>query len=113
MASLWSILRRMALMEASAAEIRFRGVENRLDASHRSITELRGSSSRHDTEIQTTSVEVREIREDIGEMKRELTEARKEQKAEMVWIRRGLWAAAGTFLMFVVALATLILQAGG
>jgi len=100
-------------MEASAAEIRFRGVENRLDASHRSITELRGASSRHETEIKTTSLEVREIREDIGDMKRELAEARKEQKAEMVWIRRGLWAAAGTFLMFVVALASLILQAGG
>jgi chromosome segregation ATPase len=100
-------------MEASAAEIRFRGLESRLDASHRSVTELRGVSSRHETEIQVTGTEVREIREDIGEMKRELAEARKEQKAEMVWIRRGLWAAAGTFLMFVLALASLILQAGG
>jgi len=100
-------------MEASAAEIRFRGIEGRLDASHRSVTELRGSSTRHETEIQVTGTEVREIREDIAEMKKELTEARREQKAEMVWIRRGLWAAAGTFLMFVVALATLILQASG
>lgn len=99
-------------MEASAAEIRFRTLESRLDASHRSTTELRGTSARHETEIKTTGVEVREIREDIGDMKRELAEARREQKAEMVWIRRGLWAAAGTFLMFVVALASLILQAG-
>jgi chromosome segregation ATPase len=98
-------------MEASAAEIRFRGVESRLDASHRSVTELRGTSARHETEIQVTGTEVREIREDIGDMKKELSEARKEQKAEMVWLRRGLWAAAGTFTMFVVALATLIMQA--
>lgn len=100
-------------MEASAAEIRFRGLEKRADASHRSITELRGASTRHETEIQVTGTEVREIREDIGEMKRELSKAREEQKAEMVWIRRGLWAAAGTFTMFVVALATLVLQVAG
>jgi predicted nucleic acid-binding Zn-ribbon protein len=98
-------------MEASAAEIRFRGIENRLSASHRSITELRGASSRHETEIKVTGTEVREIREDIGEMKRELSRAREEQKAEMVWIRRGLWAAAGSFTVFIVAIATLVLQA--
>ncbi|HET7455401.1 MAG TPA: hypothetical protein VFJ76_07770 [Solirubrobacterales bacterium] len=99
-------------MEASAAEIRFRGVEDRLNASHRSITELRGASTRHETEIKTTSVEVREIREDIGEIRRELAKGREEQKAESVLLRRTFIAAAGTFAMFIVALATLILQAG-
>lgn len=99
-------------MEASAAEIRFRGVENRLDASHRSITELRGTSARHETEIQVTGTEVREIREDIAEMKQELGKAREEQKAESVLLRRTFIAAAGTFGMFIVALASLILQAG-
>jgi hypothetical protein len=98
-------------MESAAFEVRLRNHDQRLDASHRSISELRGTSARHETEIKVTGTEVREIREDIGEMKRELGEARKEQKAEMVWIRRGLWAAAGTFLMFFVALASLILQA--
>lgn len=29
----------------------------------------------------------------------------------MVWIRRGLWAAAGSFTVFIVAIATLVLQA--
>jgi predicted nucleic acid-binding Zn-ribbon protein len=100
-------------MEASAAEVRFRGVESRLDASHRSVTELRSVSTRHETEIKVTGTEVREIREDIGEMKRELSEARKEQQEEMARIRRGLWTAAGTLAMFVVAFATLILQAAG
>jgi HAMP domain-containing protein len=100
------------MMEASAAEIRFRGIENRLDASHRSTTELRGVSARHETEIQVTGTEIREIREDIGEMKQELTKAREEQKAESVLLRRTFIAAASTFAMFIVALATLILQAG-
>jgi len=101
------------MMEASAIEVRLRTHEARLDSSHRSISELRNSSSRHETEIKVTGTELREIREDIGDMKRELAKAREEQKAEMVWIRRGLWTAAGTFLMFFVALASLILQAAG
>jgi len=98
-------------MEASAIEVRLRNHEARIEANHRSTSQLRDASARHETEIKVTGTEVREIREDIGEMKRELSKAREEQKAEMVWIRRGLWAAAGTFTLFVVALATLILQA--
>ena|SRR6187200_1727023 len=100
-------------METSAAEFRFRGIEGRLDASHRTTTELRGVSARHETEIKVTGTEVREIREDIGEMKRELAKAREEQKGEMVWIRRGLWAAAASFMTFVLMLAAVILQAAG
>jgi septal ring factor EnvC (AmiA/AmiB activator) len=100
------------MMEASAIEVRLRTHEARLDSSHRSVTELRNTTARHETEIKVTGTEVREIREDIGEMKHELSEARKEQKAEMVWIRRGLWAAAASFMTFVLMLAALILQAG-
>lgn len=63
-------------MEASAIEVRLRNHEARLEASHRSISQLRDSSARHETEIKVTGTEVREIREDIGEMKRELSRAR-------------------------------------
>ena len=99
-------------MEASAIEVRLRNHEARLDAYHRSISTLRDASARHETEIKVTGTELRETREDIADMKKELSSARAEQKAEMIWVRRGLWAAAGTFLMFVVALASLLLQAG-
>lgn len=99
-------------MEASAIEVRLRNHEARLDASHRSVSELRNDSARHETEIKVTGTEVREIREDIGEMKRELSKAREEQRSEMVWIRRGLWAAAASFTTFVLMLAAVILQAG-
>lgn len=97
-------------MEASAVEIRLRNHEARLDASHRSISTLRDHSARHETEIKVTATEVRETREDIADMKLELTRAREEQKAEMVWLRRGLWGAAATFTTFIVMLAGLILQ---
>lgn len=98
-------------MEASAIEVRLRNHEARLEASHRSISVLRDASARHETEIKVTGTELRETREDIADMKTELAAARAEQRGEMVWVRRGLWAAAATFTMFVVALATLILQA--
>ena len=100
-------------MESAAFEVRLRNHDERLDASHRSVSELRNTSARHETEIKVTGTEVREIREDIGEMKRELARAREEQKGEMVWIRRGLWAAAASFMTFVLMLAAVILQAGG
>lgn len=96
-----------------ALEVRVRTVERQLDASHTSMGKLRDASSRHETEIKVTGTEVREIREDIAEMKAALTKAREEQKGEMVWIRRGLWAAAASFMTFVLMLAALILQAGG
>jgi predicted RNase H-like nuclease (RuvC/YqgF family) len=100
-------------MEASAIEVRLRTHEARLDSSHRSVTELRSTSTRHETEIKVTGTEVREIREDIGEMKRELADARKEQKSEMIWLRRAIWGATFTFAGSIIAFATLILQGSG
>jgi hypothetical protein len=100
-------------MEAGAIEVRLRTHEARIDANHNSISVLRDTTARHDTKIEVVTTELRETREDIADMKHALAEARSEQKAEMIWIRRGLWAAAGTFTLFVVAIATLVLQAAG
>lgn len=53
---------------------------------------------------------------EIAVMRRDVTEIREDIKGlvqQVAWVRRGLWAAAGTFLMFVVALAALITQVSG
>ena len=44
--------------------------------------------------------ELDDVRADVGEL-----------KAELKAIRRALWAATGTFAVFVVSLVTLIIQA--
>lgn len=102
-------------MEGSleAVEVRLNNHEQRIDASHQSISLLRDSSARHETKISVITTELREVREDVGDIKRELREAREEQKAEMTWVRRGLWAAAGTFMLFFVAAASLLVSLGG
>ena len=100
-------------MEASAVELRLRNHETRLDANHDSIAKLREKSAAHDTEIKVITTELRETREDIGEMRIAMEKQRQEQKDEMAWIRRGLWAAAATFLMFFIAAASLLLNLSG
>jgi septal ring factor EnvC (AmiA/AmiB activator) len=90
-------------MEANAAlEIRLRNHETRLDANHDSIAKLRDTSANHETKISVISTELRETREDLTEIRKELT-----------WVKRGLWAAAGTFLMFFVAAFSLLLSLSG
>lgn len=100
-------------MEASAIEIRFRNHETRLDANHDSIAKLRDQGASHETRISVITTELRETREDIADMKKDLASARAEQREEMVWVRRGLWAAAGTFLLFFVAASSLLLNLSG
>jgi len=100
-------------MEVGAIEIRLRNHETRLDANHDSIAKIRDVAANHETRISVITTELRETREDIADMRRELGDARNEQRAEMTWVRRGLWAAAATFTIFVVALATLIAQLSG
>jgi septal ring factor EnvC (AmiA/AmiB activator) len=90
------------MMEASAVEIRLRNHEARLDANHDSLAKLRDTSATHETKIQVITTELRETREDLSEIRRELT-----------WVKRGLWAAAGSFLMFFVAAFSLLLSLSG
>jgi chromosome segregation ATPase len=89
-------------MEASAVEVRLRNHEARLDANHTSIGTLRDTSARHETEISVMRTELRETRDDLSEIRGELT-----------WVKRGLWAAAGTFLMFFIACVSLLLNLSG
>ena len=100
-------------MAADAIEIRLRNHEVRIDANHDSLARLRDTSAGHETRIQVITTELRETREDIAEMRTALADQRKEQKDEMAWVRRGLWAAAGTFLMFFIAAASLLLNLSG
>jgi len=54
----------------------------------------------HDGKLKHTEVkgDVRNIRDDIIELKNDFG-------GQMKWIRRGMWAAASTFLIFILMLA--------
>jgi peptidoglycan hydrolase CwlO-like protein len=94
-------------MEAMAAiQERLRNVDVRLQANHDSIATLRGKQAAQDVDIAVMHTELREVREDIRELKQNV-------EAQMAWVRRGLWIAAGTFLMFVIALAGLVATLAG
>jgi hypothetical protein len=103
-------------MEASAFrpfEMALADHDRRLVANHDSIAKLRDTSAGHDRDIAVITTELRETREDIADMRTALDRSREEQKAEMTWVRRGLWVAAGSFLVFIIALGTLIAQIAG
>jgi chromosome segregation ATPase len=87
---------------ATALEFRLRDHDRRLEANHDSLKEIRVSNASHETKISVITTELRETREDLSEIRRELT-----------WVKRGLWAAAATFLMFFVAAASLLLSLSG
>lgn len=94
-------------MEGFAAiDSRLREHDRRLDANHDSIGGLRGHQAKQDIDIAVMHTELAGVREDISELKGNV-------ESQMAWVRRGLWAAAGTFLMFVVALAALIVSLSG
>lgn len=90
------------MMEASAVDIRLTNHEARINANHDSLAKLRDTSSRHETEISVMRTELRETREDLQNIQNELS-----------WVKRGMWAAAGSFLLFFVAAATLLLSLSG
>jgi len=94
-------------------EIRLTNHEARLNANHDSLAKLRDTSARHETEISVMRTELRETREDIGEMRVEMSKQSQERKEENSRIQRGLWVAAGTFLTFSVAAASLLLNLSG
>lgn len=94
-------------MEAlGALQERLRNHDSRIQANHDSISTLRGEQGSQKIEIAVIHTELAGAREDIAEMKADFS-------GQLTWVRRGLWAAAGTFLMFVLALTTLIVQVVG
>jgi septal ring factor EnvC (AmiA/AmiB activator) len=100
-------------MEASAMAVELREHDRRLSGLHRTVGAIGTTVGDHTTKISVVTTELRETREDIADMKKDLAAARSEQKEEMTWVRRGLWLAAGTFMMFFVAAATLLVQVAG
>jgi len=87
-------------------EGRLREHDRRLDATHNSIGDLRASNAKQDIEIAV-------LHSELGNLSGEIHELKGNFEAQMAWVRRGLWVAAGTFLMFVVALAGLIVTLSG
>lgn len=93
-------------MAADAVQIELREHDRRISGLHRTVGGLSTEVGDHKTEIAVIHTELRGAREDIAEMKKDFS-------GQLTWVRRGLWAAAATFTMFVVALATLIVQLVG
>jgi hypothetical protein len=89
-----------------------RNHDQRLTANHDTIAALREKGAGHDTKIEVVATELRETREDIGDLRIGLAETRAEQKGEMANLRHGAWTLAATFLMFTVAIVTLLTQIG-
>lgn len=89
-------------MEAGAVEIRLQNHEVRLNANHDSIAKIRDTSARHETEISVMRTELLETRKDLEAIQNELS-----------WVKRGMWAAAGSFLLFFVAAASLLINVSG
>lgn len=89
-------------MEAGTiAEIRagLRVLESRVDGIHHGLGQVRGQTAKHDVSLGVVSTELANIKEDIHEL-----------NGKMTWVVRGLFAAIAVGLMFVVAVATLIIQ---
>ena len=80
--------------------------DRRLDAHDR--TRERMWEEIHDSKVKHTEVrsDVTSIKEDIAEMKDDFGE-------QMKWIRRGMWAAASTFLVFILMLAGVLVAVLG
>lgn len=95
-------------MEANAIEIRLQNHEARLNATHDSIGVLRGVSGQHEVKIATITTELRETREDIGEMKRDFDADRKERRAEGERTRRAFYTVAAFLATFSVSIIGLI-----
>jgi peptidoglycan hydrolase CwlO-like protein len=89
-------------MDASAMQVELREHDRRISSLHRSVGGIATDVGQHKTDIASLRLEVQGAREDIGELRKEM------QK-----VRWGLWAAAGTFMMFFVASASLLIQAVG
>lgn len=83
---------------------RLRNHHARINSNHDSISDLRDKQATQDTKIAVIHTELRETREDISEMHEDFT-------SQLVWVRRGLWAAASTFTVLILMLAALIVQA--
>jgi len=97
-------------MEASAIEIRLRQHEERLTKNDDSVSRLRDTSARHDTEISVMRTELRETREDVTEIKKVVEEEGRRNRASN---NRVVWALVGLSLSAAGSAITVALTLGG
>lgn len=89
-------------MEVGALRAEIHAIERQVDSVHNGLGAVRAKAAEHDTAISVLHTEFGNLRDDIAEL-----------KDKMKWIIRGLFGAIAVGLMFVVAVAGLIVQAAG
>lgn len=85
-----------------AIDAQLREHDRRLTANHDSVRDLRVQGADHETRIAVIQTELLETRKDLEAIQNELS-----------WVKRGMWAAAGSFLLFFVAAASLLINVSG
>lgn len=81
---------------------RFESMDARIRSNHDTIRELRSSKETDGRKLVRIEEQLKDLGNDMAEM-----------KSTMKWILRGIIGAIGVGLMFVVAVASLIVQAAG
>lgn len=92
-------------MEAGALgelRVELHGLEKRVDGIHHGLGVVRGQSASHETSISVIHSELRNVSEDIAEL-----------KGQMKWVLRGLFAGIAVGLAVLTAVATLVVQLAG
>jgi hypothetical protein len=59
-------------------------------------------------EIQDGKIKQTEVRGDVKNIREDIAEMKADFGGQMKWIRRGMWAAASAFLVFILMLAAVI-----
>ena len=81
---------------------RLKGFDSRIRSNHDSLSKVRERQGKQQEKLIKIESTLEDLSDDIGEMKN-----------TMRWIVRGLFGAIAVGLMFVVAVATLVVQAAG
>lgn len=81
---------------------RFENIDSRIKSNHDSIAKQRSRTGKQQEKIIEMEGALEGLADDIAEM-----------KGTMKWIVRGLFGAIAVGLMFVVAVASLVIQAAG
>lgn len=80
-------------------------VQERLRSHERQLEVLQSELDGFSHEQNKQGREVAVIKNTVGTISNDITAIKADFESQMSWIRRGLWAAAGTFLVFTLALA--------
>lgn len=86
-------------MSADPVAIELREHDRRISGLHRTLGGLGTDVGDLKTNAAVSKKELDGLREDISDM-----------RADMKWIKRGIWSAVAVGLMFVVAVSSLVIQ---